>query len=275
MYSITKDNFAEVYGELCGLTKSGSVITSNGIVTREITNVQFQIKDTKSCLFENCVRSSKLGYIAREIDWYINGDLDPTEISKNAPIWDSIKNEDGRVNSNYGFIISKMRNEFGYNSWYWCVSQLAKEIHSRKAVMNINRPNHSDPHTKDFVCGMYAHFMIRDNYLDMSVSFRSQDIILGLPNDIAFFSALHQNMFNIMRLHHYGIRLGNYTHKIDSLHVYERDFDELSNMTKYVFKSNNLDLGRNNLLDPYGLPSAFIKNIKHDGLKYHLFDAIH
>lgn len=273
MYSIVRNNFSEVYEKLASRLMSGNYVTSKeGVVTREDVDVQFKITDTKSCLFTNEHRSSKLNYISREIDWYINGDLNPEEISKYAPIWGDIKNEDGKIYSNYGYIISKMRNRHGYNSWHWCVSQMAKDKHTRKAVMNINRPDHADPSTKDYVCGMYVHFMIRDEYLDMSVSFRSQDIILGLPNDIAFFSALHQSMFNVMRQHHYGIKLGSYTHKIDSLHVYERNFDELEEMSKYQFKPKKLCMSSRTLLDSYGLPSGFIKNVKLEGLKWHLFD---
>ncbi len=252
MYIFKEENFAKVYESLINIVSSGVVTKqSDGSYTRDVENVMFQISDTKSCLFKNPHRSSKTKYILNELDWYFNGSYDPSEISKKAPIWDSIRNENGLVHSNYGAII-KEKNEDGYNSWFWCVDQLLNDNNTRKAVMVFNRPNHAYHGVKDYVCTMYAKFSIVNNQLNMKVSMRSQDIILGLPNDIAFFSTLHQNMFNVLKKDIRCLSLGSYTHAMDSLHAYERDWNDVDEMNKHFNTPMSLNIGENEYFNHFG-----------------------
>lgn len=263
MFIFKNENFSEIYKELLKLTQSGVVTNVDGVYTRDVENVMFQLDNPKSCIFKNPHRSSKLNYILRELDWYFNGTYCPKLISQKAPIWDKIKDENGLVQSNYGAII-KERNQDGFNSWYWCVNNLINDKHSRKAVMVFNRPQHAKHGVKDFVCTMYAKFSIVNNQLNMKVSMRSQDIILGLPNDIAFFSTLHQNMFNILKNHHTCLQLGTYTHAMDSLHSYECDWNDIETMLKLSFKPMMLDIGDKLYFDAYGSVDGDKSHFTHE-----------
>lgn len=262
MLSFNTKNFASVYVELCRYAQHGDVIiNSNNITTRELTNVSFQIENPRDVLFKNFYRSSKTNYIAREIAWYINGNEDVTEISKYAPLWGKISDHKNTVNSNYGHTIFRKQNKHGYNSWYWAVSHLAKDKHTRKAYIPVNRPDDADPFTNDYVCCEGIHFMIRDNRLNMTVNFRSTDLLLGLPNDIAFMGFLQTQMYNIMRTHHFGLKLGYMTYNINSLHLYLKDFDTIFNMLKHSF-FNGTSLKLANVIEPYGTINKKFSDIK-------------
>lgn len=252
MHIFKGENFANVYEKLCDLVQSGVVVTDeNDVTTRELSNVMFQIENPQEVLFSNDFRSSKLNYIAREIAWYINGDENVKDISKYAPLWGRIADDNGMVHSNYGNTIFRKQNSFGYNSWYWAVSQMSKDRHTRKAYIPVSRMENLDPHTKDFVCCEGIHFSIRNNCLDMTVKFRSNDILLGLPNDIAFMGFLQTQMYNIMNRHYAGLRIGKLTYNTTSLHAYLKDIPTIKSMLDEVFYTDK-HLRMPNIIEAYG-----------------------
>ena len=254
MHIYQEEHFSEVYKKLLkDLLNKGDYTSPNNSATLELENVQFQIENTKSCLFKNKIRSSKKKYIERELRWYISGDTSIDYISQHTKLWENICDDNNQVYSNYGHILFNQQNNHKISEWFWAVSQLSKDKETRKSIIRFSKPRHSDPRTKDFVCAMYGYFSIRNNKLNFSVSMRSNDVILGLPNDIAFFSILHQNMFNIIKEHHRDIELGTYTHKIDSLHVYRENISEVEAMLNQPFKNDILDLSIHKLVDQYGL----------------------
>lgn len=74
-------------------------------------------------------------------------------------------------------------------------------------------------------CTLNFHFLVREGKLNMKVMMRSNDIILGLTNDIFTFTFLHE--FVSMKT---GIPLGRYTHYASSLHLYTSDLKKFPNI---------------------------------------------
>ena len=205
-----------------------------GLKIHEILNVSIELTNPLNSLYYNKRRSSQEKYIAAETIWYFMG-VNTTEfITKYASFWNQIKNPDDKtVNSAYGYCIF---NDKIVNQYNWAINSLINDKDSRQAIMHFNKEEHQFKDNKDFVCTMYANFHIRNNKLYMSVKMRSNDLILGVPTDFAFFCILQQHVLNDLKQYYPELTLGSYVHQIDSLHLYERNFNLVKEMLENGFK---------------------------------------
>lgn len=99
--------------------------------------------------------------------------------------------------------------------------KLREDPATRQAYVSIwdgyefNEPSHDVPCTTGF------QFFIRDAYLHLRVTMRSNDAWFGLPIDLMQFSLLHRTMAAAL-----GLIPGHYTHSVGSLHLYEPQYLE-------------------------------------------------
>lgn len=233
----TANDFSEVYSlSLKDLYLNPEYSSSpRGMSIKENLGVTLEILNPLSSLYENSRRGSQLKYIAAETIWYFLGRNDADFISKYASFWKSIQNEDGSVNSAYGNLLFKKINRFGKSQYSWALSCLESDPDSRQAIMHFNLPEHQYRGNKDFVCTMYGVWQIRENLLNLTIHMRSNDAILGTPTDVAFFTLLQQQMLKHLKPTYPKIKLGKYTHIIDSYHIYDRHFDLVSEMIESDF----------------------------------------
>lgn len=220
------------------------------MLIKEVTGASLVIQNPEECLYKNYRRGSQLKYIAAELLWYFSGRNDVGFISRFAKFWESIQNNDGTVNSAYGNLIFNEFNDEGYNQWNWAYKSLVDDKDSRQAVLHFNTPQHQFNGNKDFVCTLYGIFQIRNNRLNFTIHMRSNDLILGTPTDVAFFCLLQQQMLRLLKPIYPNLKLGTYTHTVDSLHIYERHFELVDEMLSHSFKSlayPNLDLNLVNI----------------------------
>ena len=139
-------------------------------------------------------------------------------------MWSDLRQVDGSWLSNYG------QYWFGkaYTGFDWVMNSLISDKDSRQAVIPMLSKEHLFPGNKDIVCTYSVGFRIRNNRLNMSVNMRSQDAMWGMTNDVFCFSVLHEMVYVALRDTKYDeLKMGRYSHKVDSLHVYERHFDML------------------------------------------------
>jgi thymidylate synthase len=257
------EGFAHVYEELLlDLIRDPEYITKpRDMKINEICDVSLVIENPLSCLYINSARSSQFKYIAAEFLWYFMGRRDVAYISKYAKFWESIKNSDDTVNSSYGWLLFNNPNEHGLTQYRWALESLAQDKDSRQAVLHFNLPSHQYSGNKDFVCTMYGIFQIRDNRLNFTVSMRSNDVILGLPTDVAFFTILQSQMLSHLRTYagYPELELGTYTHIANSSHIYERHFDIASKMINTKFEEIKIPEVSLDLIDIDGKPTANFK----------------
>lgn len=265
MIIIQGHSFAAVYEELLyELIHEPEYVTQpRDMKINELCDVALVIENPLACLYQNQFRSSQFKYIAAEFLWYFMGRNDVEYISKYAKFWESIKNDDGTINSSYGYLLFNNKNEHGVTQYQWALESLARDKDSRQAVLHFNLPIHQQHGNKDFVCTMYGIFQIRDNRLNFTVSMRSNDVILGLPTDIAFFTVLQSQMLNHLR-HHAGypdLELGTYTHIANSSHIYERHFDIAKKMITRKFEPLEMPGVELDLIDIYGSSTHNFKSL--------------
>jgi thymidylate synthase len=84
----------------------------------------------------------------------------------------------------------------------------------------------------DHRCTMYISYQIRDNVLEQTVHMRSNDAIFGITNDVFFFGLLHQMVYVSLLDTYPDLKLGDYIHLANSLHVYERHFGMLKSLAE-------------------------------------------
>jgi thymidylate synthase len=108
------------------------------------------------------------------------------------------------------------------------VGELKRNRESRRAVIAI-RDNEVDSRTTDPACMQSIQYFIRDNKLDCMILFRSND----LP-EAFFFNAFGLIMLQEKVAGELGVEIGTYTHRSNSMHCYEKDFQLLKNYVKAI-----------------------------------------
>jgi thymidylate synthase len=94
---------------------------------------------------------------------------------------------------------------------------------------------------------------------------RSNDVILGLPTDIAFFATLQSQMLFHLVMHggdeFKDLKMGSYTHIANSFHVYERHFDLVKRMLDEEFIPKQIPEVREELISAFGKPSPLFNRL--------------
>jgi thymidylate synthase len=214
-------SFLHVYRDL---RNYGRRVAPRGQNILELEDYQFTMRPRER-LTSFKARKLNLAYCIEEFLWYLRGERHDTSIEKHATMWAKIKDPaDDGFNSNYGQYI------FGEEQFSWVLAELARDPDSRRAVMVLLQRRHLRETNPDVVCTYGIGFRIREGLLKMSVSMRSNDAIFGLTNDVFCFSMLHEMVLTYLRRHYPDLKLGIYTHKVDSLHVYERHWGMLEQL---------------------------------------------
>ncbi len=98
--------------------------------------------------------------------------------------------------------------------------------HSRQVVLQIwdhtiDLPD-PEPRSRDVPCNLMSHLLLRDGRLDWLQVMRSNDLIWGTPYNFIQWTTLQEVIAGWL-----GVEVGSYNHVSDSLHVYERHWQEL------------------------------------------------
>ena len=204
-----------------------------GMKTREILNFAIEIrKPSSDPIVTGDESRNKIiaNYTAKEFDWYLSGCR--KAVTAPAKFWQTIADEDGNVNSNYGHLVLKDPSENGKTPFEWAYNCLVADKDSRKAIMRFNKPKHCLGESLDFVCTMYMNFHIRNNKLYANARMRSADLFTGPVYDIPWFCYLQERMLEQLRDKYPALTMGSLVFSADSLHIYERNFDKIERMIK-------------------------------------------
>lgn len=211
-------HFTDLYRDL---SMMGNLITIKESECIEYIDYTMVIDDPRDCLTSFTNRNLNLQYCKKEWLWYLTGDRYDASIMEHASMWKKIQLPDGGFNSNYGQYI------FDQGQFDWVVRSLVKDPHSRQACMQLLNSSHMHEGNPDVVCTMGIQFLIRNKQLSMYVQMRSNDAIFGMTNDVFCFSQLQQMVYWALKAKGLDIELGQYVHRVGSLHVYERHFGML------------------------------------------------
>lgn len=210
------------------------IVDKTGVTTLELVGASF-CADQPSIFGE--VNDD---YIQRELDWYLSQSLYVKDIPGNVPkIWQDVSSKDGKINSNYGYLVFNSENYAQYEN---VLMELSRSPFSRRAVMIYTRPSmHSNwcvNGMSDFICTNAVQYMIRNGMLEVVVQMRSNDVVYGYRNDYAWQKYVQDKLvydYNCGTKKADKIIAGNITWQVGSLHVYERHY---SLIEKYIQENN-------------------------------------
>lgn len=205
----------DIYRQLCGkISVQGHAAAS----TKELLNSGFTLLDITDNIA--AVRTGySLPYMLGELAWHFAGRDDVEFISKFSSFWEHISDDGVANESAYGAIVF---NRYGFDQVAQVIDTLRRDSYSRRAVINFNAPNPERFETKDEICAIALVFELRGDKLDCTGIMRSNDVWLGTPYDVVFFTELQKHIANEL-----GVGYGKYTHFAVSLHAYEKDIDRV------------------------------------------------
>ncbi len=193
-------------------------IRCNGVEfgdTKALFNVGFTIEHPTDMMILNGERQWNREYADAEWQWYLSGDCNISKLGeiygKIPPIWKRMADEDGNVNSNYGW--QWQRNHQLDN----IVAMLESNPDTRQAAISIyDAKEINDGHYQnDTPCTYAVQFTILNNKLNMAVVMRSNDLWFGFCNDQYCFASLQ-----MLVAYELGIQCGEYYHYAHNLHLY-------------------------------------------------------
>lgn len=116
------------------------------------------------------------------------------------------------------------------------IEELHRNPFSRRAVIDI-RDWHKDSKSEDPACLQHIQYFIRDNKLHCKVLFRSNDAAKATFMNAFALIMLQQRIAEGLEL-----EVGTYTHRANSFHCYEKDFDLLCGYVKRINNSDEYEL---------------------------------
>ena len=202
--------------------------------TVEIQGAHFKVTDD-----EIVIGTKNDDYIEAEIEWYERADRRVQTLfdiyGQEVKIWKDIADENGEVNSNYGWCIYSKERGFQYAA---CHDALKKDPMSRQAVMYYTEPAMHEIAGKDHTCTYAVQYFLNNEldtfsrpFLDAHVYMRSNDAVYGFNNDYAWQKHVLAKLANDL-----GALQGDIYWNAGSMHVYERHYDKL------LGKQTELDL---------------------------------
>lgn len=192
----------------------------DGDVCFEAINARIALMNPTRNVLNVKERQLNIRYAVGELMWYFSRNNELSAIRNITSKWDRFSDDGETVRSNYGKLIGEY---YGFDQIESLLFTLVANPNTRRAILQVRPPiDYTNTETKDDCCTVYIQFLIRNNKLDCIVNMRSNDIYLGLPNDIFCFTNLQ--IYLAMRL---GIKVGMYYHNVGSLHLYKRDYNKM------------------------------------------------
>jgi thymidylate synthase len=181
--------------------------------TRALFNIGFTIHRPDRNEIIDYKRKWNREYAEAEWQWYLTGLPNIKMLGeiygKIPPIWKRMANEEGYVNSNYGYQWER-NGQLDY-----VVDKLKKHKHTRHAAISIYDGKEHDKFAKDTPCTYAVQFTNVENRLNMCVTMRSNDLWYGFCNDQYCFSKLQELVCKRT-----GLDMGSYFHFAHNLHIY-------------------------------------------------------
>ena len=189
--------------------------------TQALFNVGFYINNPMDNLIKDEDRNWKWDYAEAEWQWYLTGLPNIKmlgEIYGKVPeIWKRMANEEGYVNSNYGY-------QWQRNDQLEKVIELLKSNpRTRQATISIYDGKEIDKYEFDTPCTYAVQFTIIGQKLNMCVTMRSNDLWYGFCNDQYCFSKLQELVATETDL-----LIGNYYHFAHNLHLYDNIIEKIN-----------------------------------------------
>jgi thymidylate synthase len=212
------------------------IVDKTGVKCVEILCIKIdKLNPLQPNLNFNNIRKTPENYVKKELNWYLSQSLSIINYVDDIQIWNQVCTKDNKkeINSNYGWCIFSKENYYQYN---FSLDELVNNQDSRRACMIYNRPSITKEYNKnrmsDYICTFYTQQFIRNNKLIYIVDMRSNDFKAGFFSDFPWHCFVYTKFYNELKEKYNTIKIGEIIWKVNSFHVYERDFDMIKNIVK-------------------------------------------
>jgi thymidylate synthase len=203
--------------------------------TREILGWVGRLTDPRACFLFNPKRAIPIWYPAAETIWLLSGNPDVNMIKAYAPQYERFAEPNGIVHGHYGRrwfggdeaynYRKSCLNGLGVDQFTSLVDLLLEKRDTRQAVLTCWNAGdllcaHKSP-KNDIPCTLSLNFIVRDGKLNLVTTMRSNDVWLGLPNDVFAFCSLQQIIASWLELD-----VGFYQHQVTSMHLYDKNYEK-------------------------------------------------
>jgi thymidylate synthase len=211
--------------------------------------------------------------ILREVLWYLSGENHIRNLRKHTKIWDAWADENGNLETAYGYYWRHFPSAEKNKNGEWIVSEvdqikyvieeIARNPFSRRLVVNAWEPGNATK-SKLPPCHYSFVFNVTGKKLNCHLTQRSGDIALGIPFNLAAYSLLTQVIAQQT-----GLGVGQFAHTIVDAHIYVGDkgtemekYDHLEGLTEQLKR------------EPLPLPQLKIASKPIDELVFEDFELI-
>ncbi|MFH9071343.1 thymidylate synthase [Streptomyces alboflavus] len=218
MTNLTADSVAELFVGAVSLAKNGEKVSPRGMETREVLDVHMRLTQPRArLLYAPPSRVINPAFAVAETVWHLSGSDAPWIFDYNAQLRKFA--DDGVLRGAYG---PRMRNWAGkVDQLHRVVEILKEDPDSRRALIQLYDPAQDAAGHKDVPCTLGFRFHLRGGRLHMSTTMRGQDVWIGMPYDLFFYTTLHELVAGWL-----DAEVGEYHHHVGSLHIYDRHLDD-------------------------------------------------
>ncbi|MEC4020481.1 thymidylate synthase [Streptomyces sp. H27-D2] len=187
--TLSGDSVAELFTGAARLAKDGRRVSPREMATREVFDASMKLTEPRArLLVAPPARVLNPAFAVAETVWILSGTDAPWIFDYNARLRQYA--DDGILRGAYG---PRMRNWAGeIDQLRRVVDILKADPDSRRATIQLYDPVRDSAGHKDVPCTLGFRFHLRGGRLHMSTTMRSQDVWIGMPYDLFFFTTLHE-----------------------------------------------------------------------------------
>ncbi len=162
--------------------------------------------------------------VLHELLWYLSGENHIRNLRKHTRIWDAWADEDGNLDTAYGYYWRHFPSATRGSDGAWRVREvdqiryvidtLKTDPNSRRMVVTAWEPGNAAA-SKLPPCHYTYAFHVAEGRLNCHLTQRSGDVALGIPFNLAAYATLTQ-----MIAQECGLGLGRFAHTIVDAHIY-------------------------------------------------------
>ena len=199
------------------LRSDGSHINPTKGGCTEIAAATFELINPRARVSRSASRGRLFSALG-ELCWYLSGSNRTEDIAYYVKYYRKV-DEDGVIFGAYG---PRLISFDGVNQLESVIQALRRSPASRRTVIQLFDHRDVIEDHADVPCTCTLQYLVREGRLSAITYMRSNDVFLGLPHDIFCFTMLQELIARSV-----GVELGSYHHMVGSLHMYDKNADDL------------------------------------------------
>ena len=207
--------------------------------TKEILHAAISISDPRQRWVVSREPPINIAFALVEVVWIMTGRRDLEFLT----YWNSeLPKYVGPGPDLHGAYGYRLRHHFGIDQLDRAYQALKHNPDGRQVVLQLWDPRidvpqfDGKPVDQDVPCNTSAMLKIRDGKLEWMQVLRSNDMFLGVPHNLVQFTSVQEVMAGWLE-----VECGSYNQISDSLHVYDRDWENVARSMPVVRASANVD----------------------------------